>query len=208
MSTPSAPEERTETPSENSSRPHLRVVPPPRTEPTSTGATGPTDTAAARPVQGTLALLYALPSGAPAAPERGRHLRLTSYRPRFERDADDNPVPTPRADLAEPRAWAGRLIQAAVDASVGDRPVAQLLRWTTREVYDQLVRSARPVPVKPGSRTPRRRRATVRSLHLSEPADGIVEACAVVHDGERGRAVAVRLEGLDGRWVCTALELT
>ena len=50
-------------------------------------------------------------------------------------------------------------------------------------------------------------RPVIRSLHLSEPGDGVVEACSLVHDGTRGRAIALRLEGIDGRWVCTALDV-
>ena len=50
-------------------------------------------------------------------------------------------------------------------------------------------------------------RPLVRSVHVSEPADGVAEACAVVDTGPRRRAVALRLEGMDGRWQCTALQL-
>ena len=48
-------------------------------------------------------------------------------------------------------------------------------------------------------------RRTVSSVHVSEPADGVVEASAVAVGGPRARAVAVRLEGWDGRWRCTRL---
>ena len=47
----------------------------------------------------------------------------------------------------------------------------------------------------------------VRSVRIGEPRDGVVEACALVSDGGRLRAVAVRMEGLDGRWRVTALEI-
>jgi hypothetical protein len=43
-------------------------------------------------------------------------------------------------------------------------------------------------------------------VHVSEPADGVAEACAVVDTGPRRRAIALRLEGLDGRWRCTQLQ--
>ncbi|WP_460524828.1 Rv3235 family protein, partial [Flindersiella endophytica] len=50
-------------------------------------------------------------------------------------------------------------------------------------------------------------RLAVRSVHVSEPADGVAEAAVHVQHGSRSRAIAVRIEGLDGRWRCTALEL-
>jgi hypothetical protein len=37
--------------------------------------------------------------------------------------------------------------------------------------------------------------------------DGTVEAVAVVDDGTRCRALALRLEALQRRWLCTALEI-
>jgi hypothetical protein len=42
---------------------------------------------------------------------------------------------------------------------------------------------------------------------VDEPADGVAEVCAVVSHGERFRAIALRLEGIDGRWRCTVLQL-
>jgi hypothetical protein len=44
-------------------------------------------------------------------------------------------------------------------------------------------------------------------VHVAEPADGVAEVAAMVRRGARTTAVAVRLEGLDGRWQCTAVEL-
>jgi hypothetical protein len=39
------------------------------------------------------------------------------------------------------------------------------------------------------------------------PTDGVAEASAVIQVGRRCRALAMRLEGLDGQWRCTALEI-
>src|SRR5262245_52170071 len=41
--------------------------------------------------------------------------------------------------------WAGRYLQAAVEIVGGDRPVSQLLRWSSREVYENLSRRAQLV---------------------------------------------------------------
>ena len=181
-----------------------------------------------RPVQGTLALAFALPSGLPAVPARPelpdgvRRLRLVPALPadagrratseaahhgrRAGRGSEDDsfgPQPTARALLPEPRLWAGRLVQAVVEVTVGRRPLAQLLRWTTTDVYDSVrCRIAHAVTVTGSEAAPR-----VRSVHVNEPRDGVAEVCAVVQHGPRCRAIALRLEGLDGRWQCTALQV-
>jgi hypothetical protein len=72
-------------------------------------------------------------------------------------------------------------------------------------VYSVLARralvSARRLPA--GAR----RSAVVRRIRVCEPADGVVEACAVVVSHGRVRALALRLEGLDGRWLVTQLTI-
>jgi hypothetical protein len=153
-------------------------------------------------VQGTLALAFVLPSGLPARPEPPPDLQLI---------ADDvgspdefGPRPTRRAALPAPRTWAGRVVQAIVEVLAGVRPATQLVRWTTEEVYEQISSRVLPAGASDAERPPR---GVVRSLHVSEPADGVAEVCALVRRGARSTAVALRLEGRDGRWQCTAIEL-
>ena len=86
----------------------------------------------------------------------------------------------------------------------GVRPAPQLLRWTTPEVYAVVARRA-AVSARRGM--PPARRTVVRSLRICEPADGVAEASAVVVDGGRVRALAMRLVGLDGRWRVEALQV-
>jgi hypothetical protein len=44
-------------------------------------------------------------------------------------------------------------------------------------------------------------------VHVCEPVDGVAEVSAVAHRGGRAHAVAARLEGVDGRWRCTAVQI-
>lgn len=121
-------------------------------------------------------------------------------------DADDEdcaPRPTPRRELPEPQRWAGRLAQAIVEVLAGDRPMAQLVRWTSGEVYEQLQQRSVASTARTATERSVRGRSVVRSVRLCEPADGVVEASATVLDGRRYRALVLRLEGLDGRWQCT-----
>ena len=156
-------------------------------------------------VQGTLALAFVLPSGVPAAPAVPPGLRLVP-----EVDAEDalalvefGPQPTDRRYLPDPRSWAGRFVQALVEVLTGDRPAGQLVRWTNAAVYDDV----ECLVLSPSRNRREAARGMVRSVHVMEPADGVAEVAALVRHGVRTTAIALRLEGLDGRWQCTALEL-
>ncbi len=114
------------------------------------------------------------------------------------------PQPTGRSGLPDPAHWAGHLAQAVVEVMAGVRQPPQILRWTTPEVYAVVARRG-AVSARRG--TPATRRAVVRSVRVCEPADGVAEACAVVLDGGRVRALAMRLVGMDGRWRIEALQV-
>lgn len=155
---------------------------------------------------GSLALDLSVPERTPAA----RHLSVVGGRQTGSESEDPffAPQQTPRVALPDPRSWSGRFVQALVEVLAGDRPVAQLLRWTNDRVYnDVLARVHTLAPAAGASQRPGRDRAMVRSVHVCEPRDGVAEAAIHVRHGGRSRAVAVRLEGLDGRWRCTALQL-
>ena len=106
-------------------------------------------------------------------------------------------VRTPRAELPAPGPRAAVLVGAIMEALGGRRPLTQLVRWLTTDVYDEL-----EVNVTRGSSWTSR----LCRLMVSEPADGVAEVTAIVQRGQRATALALRLEGRDGRWVVTALE--
>jgi len=139
-------------------------------------------------VQGTLAISFAGDND-PVANQSNRKY--------FE------PQHTSSCDLPEPQAWVRHITQGLVEVMSGARPAAQLIRWTTPEVYSVLARR---------NAVSRRRglvanSVMVRGIRICEPADGVVEACAVVLDNGRFRALAMRLTGVDRRWVVTALQV-
>jgi hypothetical protein len=137
----------------------------------------------------------------------------TPRRPGRRDSVDDEfgPQKTASTMLPAPTPWAGRLVQAVIEVVSGVRPVSQLVRWTTAPVYEALcARVVRPVAYTgAGSRdlATTRLAEVVRSVRVSEPRDGVAEVCAIVQQGPRCRAIALRLEGLDGRWQCTALQI-
>jgi hypothetical protein len=159
------------------------------------------------PVQGTLALQWVLPGGVQAEPATDHALRLVQ-RPGLVDDTDPAvaQVPTARADLPDPGPWTAQLVQAVLEVLGHERPRQQLVRWLSPEVYAELSAHVATGRARPGGGAGRARR-TVSSLHLCEPVDGVVEASAVVVGGTRARAMAIRLEGWDGRWRCTRLAL-
>jgi hypothetical protein len=108
--------------------------------------------------------------------------------------------------LDEPGAWAAALVRTAVEALNGCRPVAQLSRWMTGELYDSLARRA-GLAVRIKGRPSLVRHAVVRSARVCQITPLVAEAAVVVHDGFRVRAAAVRIEAHRGRWRATALEI-
>jgi hypothetical protein len=126
-------------------------------------------------------------------------------------------VTTTDSGLPDPAGWAGQFVQAAVEVAAGLRQPSQLTRWTTGAVRDALARrgalnrrgpsTAGPGAARPAAVGAAPRRAVVRSVRASSPAPGVAEASAVVADGTRLRAVALRLEAFEGRWRVTALQI-
>jgi hypothetical protein len=117
-------------------------------------------------------------------------------------------APEAAAADAALQARARRFLQAVVEMVGADRPVVQLLRWSTPEVYEQVCRRADAVAAGTDSiHRSRTGRARVVSVHVSRPAAAVAEVAAHVrHDG-RSRALAARLEQRGDRWLCTALRM-
>lgn len=113
--------------------------------------------------------------------------------------------PTRRSLLDDPHPFIAKMAQAIVEVVSGARPAPQLIRHTTPPVYAVLARRGL-VSGRRRANGPRRS-AVVRRIRLCEPADGVVEACAVVVAQGRVRALALRVEGLDGRWLVTQLTI-
>ena len=146
-----------------------------------------------------LPLEWEIPGGLPAIPPPARHLRLVTPPP--------EPLAVEGGRLPAPGPWVARLAPAILEVAAGERPPGQLTRWVTRDIRETLARRGAAALRHPAgkARAPQCRR--VRSVRVTSPAPGIVEASAVVIGGERARAVALRLEVVRGRWLATAVEL-
>lgn len=168
-------------------RPRLRALPVPITEPAP--VLEPPRGPAVPLTQGALALTF-------TAAERS-----------LADDPDFGHQPTASTRLPDPHATCSALVQAVVEVLGGVRPAGQLVRWLSHDVHLALSRRAALAARMRRGTAPHIRQAVVRGVRVCLPADGVAEASAVVVDADRVRAVAVRLEGLDGRWRATALEV-
>jgi len=105
---------------------------------------------------------------------------------------------------------AARIGIAVVEIVGGDRPVSQLLRWTTREVYRDLGRRAQLVATAIGRRAGTGGIQSVRPHLVAAHTSFVTERCAEVslhvRYGQRSRAVALRFELIHDRWQVSALE--
>ncbi len=110
----------------------------------------------------------------------------------------------PRRGLPDAVVWGSSLAPAMVEALLAQRPVAQLNRWVAEEVLADISLHQR-------RRMAQGRRATVavtlRSLRVQHPQSEAAEIAAQLVIGTRPMAMAFRLEALNDRWLCTALEL-
>lgn len=132
------------------------------------------------------------------APSSGRGVRLLSPDDEFDRR------PTPIWQLPEPKQATARIAQVLIDVMVGQRPVSQLNSVTNAVVRADILRAVAALPL---SASTARVRLQVVSVRVTTPGPTVVEASAVIRGTQRSRAMALRLEGLDGRWLCTALRV-
>lgn len=119
---------------------------------------------------------------------------------RFEDDF--GPTWSQRSELPEARDAGRRLITLALEAMAGRRPLTQLQPMTSVGVFAALSGRRRPRWCTEGTAP-----LIVGPVRVCEPVDGVAEVSAVARRGGRAHAVAARLEGIDGRWCCTALQI-
>ncbi|MET0734405.1 MAG: Rv3235 family protein [Microbacterium sp.] len=119
------------------------------------------------------------------------------------------PQRTPATALPDPEPFLRNITRGVLEVFAGVREVDQLARWLTEDAYRKLVtrsnlaaraRSARGVPA-------RRPAHAILSVRQQSPSDGVIESVVIVQGPARTRAVALRLEGMDGRWRVTSLAL-
>jgi hypothetical protein len=114
-----------------------------------------------------------------------------------EFDSEFAPQPTSASTLPAIAPLLHQFIHNVLEIWAGRRSSQQLQLLCHYTVFSQLQRAN-------GSLSEIGR---VRKTRITEPLDGVCEATVTVRFGDRLRVIAVRFEGLDGRWLCTCLAL-
>ena len=155
----------------------------------------------------------------PPLPDPGRPVGLTlpgvvtprpahrpGPRPRGDRpldpDADFGPAWSSRADLPPPAVAGRSVLLLALEVLLDRRPAGQLRAVTSPGLFAALSVGRRPAWCAGGTAP-----LVLGPVHVCEPVDGVAEVSAVARHAGRAHAVAARLEGLDGRWRATALQI-
>lgn len=115
---------------------------------------------------------------------------------------DFGPLWSTRSDLPDVRTAGRHLLVLALEALAGRRPLGQLQPITSPRTYAALTARRHPAWCAAGTSP-----LVLGRVHVCEPVDGVAEVSAVAHRSGRAHAVAARLEGIDGRWRCTALQI-
>lgn len=114
---------------------------------------------------------------------------------------------TNSTELGDPRPVLSFLALSVIETLAGIRDIEQCARWLTDGVYQQLRQKSL-------ASTRSRAESSVRALRPNisvgkistfSPRPGIVEGVVIVHNLGRARAVAIRLEGYNGRWRARSL---
>jgi Family of unknown function (DUF6459) len=112
-------------------------------------------------------------------------------------EEDDRPRPTSTSVLPNVHLWTMSLAVSALEVFAGRRNPAQLAMRCHRVIYNELLVSAGMA----------KEIGKIVKIHQDFPLDGIAESTLTIKFSERLRAMVIRAEGINERWLCTALEL-
>lgn len=114
-----------------------------------------------------------------------------------EYDAGFAPEPTSATDLPDIHELTFQFIHNVLEIWAGRRSASQVQAMCHHLIFADLQRKAGQQKLV----------GRIRKIRVTEPLDGISESTVTVRYGDRLRVVAIRFEGLDQRWLCTALTL-
>lgn len=119
----------------------------------------------------------------------------TTFGESFEED--DQPVPTSESELPDIRLWTMAFATNALEIFAGRRQPSQIATRCHPIIFRELLlRAGREKEI-----------GKIRKIHQDKPLDGLCESVLTVRFGERLRPMVIRTEGINGRWLCTALRL-
>lgn len=127
----------------------------------------------------------------------------------YEADEFFGHQPTATSALPDPRPMVENLARSVMEILAGCRDLDQISRWVTDDVYRTVLQR---VHISRRARALKKQAVVLPNFGLgrtiiSHPVDGVVESVVIVHGKARTRSIAIRLEGLDGRWRATAIQV-
>jgi hypothetical protein len=122
------------------------------------------------------------------------------------------PQVSSKGELPDPEVFVRNFTHRAVEVMTGSRDISQIARWVTEDVYNSMKeqvsgRQRQKSLLPPKVQFQATRTFRLSNVRFSEPREGIIEACVLVTGGNRVRAAALRLEGLDRRWRASSFTL-
>ena len=114
-----------------------------------------------------------------------------------EYDPEFAPEPTSAEDLPDITELMSQFMHNVLEIWAGRRSASQVQAMCHHLIFAEIQRTAGQQKVL----------GRIRKIKLTQPLDGICESAITVRYGDRLRVVAIRFEGLDNRWLCTALTL-
>ena len=112
-------------------------------------------------------------------------------------DPEFAPEPTSAEDLPDITELMSQFMHNVLEIWAGRRSASQVQAMCHHLIFADIQRTAGQQKVL----------GRIRKIKLTQPLDGICESAITVRYGDRLRVVAIRFEGLDKRWLCTALTL-
>lgn len=112
-------------------------------------------------------------------------------------DPEFAPEPTSAEDLPDITELMSQFMHNVLEIWAGRRSASQVQAMCHHLIFAEIQRTAGQQKVL----------GRIRKIKLTQPLDGICESAITVRYGDRMRVVAIRFEGLDKRWLCTALTL-
>ena len=116
---------------------------------------------------------------------------------------------TATSALPDPQPMVENLARSVMEILAGCRDLEQISRWVTDDVYRNLLQR---VHISRRARAVKKQPVVLPTFGLgrtiiTHPVDGVIESVVIVHGKARTRSIAIRLEGLDGRWRATAIHV-
>ena len=105
-------------------------------------------------------------------------------------------------ELGDPRPILAFLAQSVIETLAGIRDIEQCARWLSDGVYQQLRQKSLASSRSRAESSVKalRPNLVVGKISVFSPRPGVIEGVVIVHNIGRARAVAIRLEGYNGRW--------